>query len=137
MKNDTKAKLIDVGREIKSRDYKAEDEAREKSKSKDANPRIYKTRKEYPKLTIVGKQELGQMKFGEEATILVKIKAVGFSSRRDWESEDGEKKVPEAEFEVISMEVPKDAMPISKKVFESTSYNPLDDIGMPADDDND
>lgn len=121
-------KMIDVGREVKSRDYSAE--------TKDNKP-VYKTRVVFPSLTVVGKPELGQLKYGEEVTIQVTLRATGFGERRDWECCDGdEKKIPEATFDILKMEVPEDAIPVKQipvtkvAVKSSKMKNPIDTIGM-------
>jgi hypothetical protein len=113
-------KMIPTSRTYKVRDYSAD--------TKDGK-NVYKEKTKYPELTIVGKPELGQMKFGEEVTVKIKIKATGFSSRRDYESDgDGDVKIPEATFEVLAIEVPDSAMPVSKKAFSDSDYDPLEDM---------
>jgi hypothetical protein len=112
-------KMIKAARTIKVRDWSAE--------KKDGKP-VYKEKTKFPELTIVGKPELGQMKFGEEVTVKIKLRATGFTSRRDYDSDEGDVKVPEATFDVLEIEVPSETMPISKKAFSDPNYDPLKDM---------
>lgn len=96
-------KMISAGREITSRDYRNE---------KDGE-KIYKTETKFPELTISGKKELGQLPYGKEVVVKIKLKATGYGERNRYNCcSDEDEKVPEATFEVLEIEIPAGALPV-------------------------
>ncbi len=113
-------KMINVGREIKRRDYSNEKGGEKK----------FITETKFPELTIVGKPDLGQLPYGKEIVVKVKLKATGFGQRKSWDC-DNEEKIPEANFEIIEMEVPEESMPVKFKTVKQVmpGSKPMDDEG--------
>lgn len=114
-------KMINVGREVKRRDYSNEKGSEKK----------FITETKFPELTIVGKPEMGQLPYGKEIVVKVKLKSTGFGQRKSWDCCDNEEKIPEATFEILEMEVPADAMPVKfkevKQVIPGSKPEPEED----------